>query len=267
MNSWKLKLPIVIALGLLAWWAAVGLQKQLLVQYDGHTIIAEETWEEGGKIYYIRGIEILWVDASQVLEIIQGSFTNPAAYLPLLTAHLGDTLKRFNPTREAGPTLGSRLRGLVVPTGIFIAWIAGALLLGFLAFLGIKWGLKLSMAKIKIETDPTSRPVGFQPLLAGISDVEALFLNLYREKLGAAPDAPSEVSWKSAQIRPRRALGIEVTARGGAVQCELCRSAAQPGELIRGILGWRRYANVPNRCRLRVCDMHVRWLPCCGGSG
>lgn len=193
MKSWKLKLSIIIALGLLLWWAGVGLQKQLLVQYDGHTIIAEETWEESGRIYYIRGIEILWVDASQVLEIIQGSFTDPACYIPLLTAHLGDTLKRFASTRDTGPTWGSRLRGFVVQTGIFLVWIAGALVLGFLAFLGIRWSRKRSMAKIKTGTDPTSRSGGFQPLLAGISDVEALFLNLYREKLGAPPDAPSEV--------------------------------------------------------------------------
>jgi len=153
MKSWKLKLPIVIALCLLLWWAAVGLQKQLLVPYDGNTIIAEETWEESGRIYYIRGIEILWIDASQVLEIIQGSFTDPACYIPLLTAHLGDTLKRFTSTRNAGPTWGSRLRGLVGQTGIFLLWIAGALVLGFLAFLGIRRGRKLSMAKIKTGTE------------------------------------------------------------------------------------------------------------------
>jgi len=193
MKTWKFKLPILIILALLAWWIAADLQGQLLVQHDGHAVLAEEIWEDGGRIYYVRGFEIESVEASKVLKIIPGSYTDPACYIPLLTARLRSTLKRFIPPDEPGIALGSHLRGFFMRADTFLIWIAAALALGLLAYLGIKWRRRFSIAKARTGTDPTSRPRDFQPHLAGVSDVEALFLNLYRERLGAPPDAPSEV--------------------------------------------------------------------------
>ncbi len=45
MKRRKWWLPVVVMLALLAWWTAVGLQKQILIDNDGNFLIADAFWE------------------------------------------------------------------------------------------------------------------------------------------------------------------------------------------------------------------------------
>ena len=177
----------MVVTGLVGWWTLVGLQKQIMFPFDGNPIIADDIWYVGDKIYYHRGGREEWVELTDVNEIVQGSLADPSCYRPLLTAHFLDTLKWLG----SGPA--SLLWELSGRIGARLAEITGVLIFGFLAFVGIKWGRRIFVKKIKPDLKPEPVPGSHLPQLAGFIDVATLFLDLYRETIGAPPEAPVKI--------------------------------------------------------------------------
>lgn len=193
MKRWILRLSIAVVIGLVVWWTLVGLQKQILFPFDGNHIIADNIRYVDDKIFYQRGGREAWVALTDINEIVQGSWATPNCYRPLLTAHFQDTLEWLTTSAGSGSGPAALLRGLAGRIGALLPEIAGVLLFGLLAFVGIKRGRRFFIKKAKPGVKQESRPDGYLPQLAGFKDVATLFLDLYREAIGAPPDAPVKI--------------------------------------------------------------------------
>ncbi|MDF1591572.1 MAG: hypothetical protein P1P89_08680 [Desulfobacterales bacterium] len=193
LKRWTVRLLIAVVIGLVAWWTLAGLQKQIMIPFAGNPIIADNIRYVDDKILYQRGGREWWVALTDINEIVQGSWAAPSCYRPLLTAHFHDTLKWL--TTSAGSVSGpaSVLRGIAGRIGSLLPEIAGVLIFGLLAFVGIKRGRLFFVKKVKPGVKAESRPDGHLPQLAGFMDVATLFLDLYRETIGAPPDAPVKI--------------------------------------------------------------------------
>lgn len=140
IKRWTLRLSIAVANGLVVWWTVVGLQKQTMIPFDGNPIIADTIWYAGDKIFYRQGERTAWVQLTDINEIVSGSWKNPGCFRPLLTAHFHDTLKWITTSAGSGSGTATALRGLAGRIGTLLPEIAGVLIFGILAFVGIKHG-------------------------------------------------------------------------------------------------------------------------------
>ncbi len=193
LKNWKIWVPTVLVLGALLWWTAVGLKKQVLIRSDGEVLVADQIWVVDRKVYYIRGVKMAWVEYTPGQRIIQGSFIEPSSYAPLLTVHFRNSLEKYTGIALPDTLFHQPLTGFFQKGLRFGARNAGYFALAILLFFCVKHGRRFFNKKIRRTGDTDALRSGYHPPLAGIADVEALFLELFREKIGAPFEAPSEI--------------------------------------------------------------------------
>ncbi len=185
MKRWKLWLPTFAILGLLAWWTIEGLQRSLLILNNGQTLTVDELHRVGDKVFYKDGISVKTVPTSQVQQTITGSLTDSTCYLPLLEAHYKNSTVNL-----PGSWAGITRHPLFLQGKPHFPLIAG----GFLGLLLLLLSIKGWRQHRHRKTTTTGGPTGESFVhLANFSDVETLFLSLYKMKLGAPASAPAEI--------------------------------------------------------------------------
>lgn len=199
MKRWKFRLPVLAILCLLAWWAVEGLQGSLLITHDGNPIVADEVWKIGDKVFYKKRLTVKTVPAGNVAEIVTGSLTDPTCYQPLLTAHFKKTMGRLSELKLPQSLAGIGRHPLLRQARPHLPWLAGGFLCLLLLLLGLR-GWRQYRRKKTARAD-TPRHAAFVRL-ADFSDVETLFLSLFKKKLGAPTSAPAEI-----EKSPKKASG------------------------------------------------------------
>ncbi len=195
LKHWKIWIPSGLVLGLLIWWVAAGLSKQVLIRADGQLLVADQIWIVEQKVFFIRGVEMAWLPRTPGDKILKGSFTNSAAYAPLLATHFRTSLKKHTGLSLPEASFSELLRGARAKIGHYASQIIGYLflILGIALFFLIKHGRRFFKSGSRSATDRRASADSYHPPLAGIADVEALFLELFREKIGAPAGAPVQV--------------------------------------------------------------------------
>ncbi|MCP3955155.1 MAG: hypothetical protein GY697_23495, partial [Desulfobacterales bacterium] len=138
MQRWKMWLPTLAILGLLAWWAIEGLQKSLLILNNGQSLIAEEIHTVGDEVFYRNGISVKAVPTSQVQQIVTASLTDPSCYLPLLEAHSKRSLAKLSVLKPPASGAGITQHPLFFQAKSHLPLIAG----GFLGLLLLLMGIR-----------------------------------------------------------------------------------------------------------------------------
>jgi serine/threonine protein kinase len=168
-----------------------GLQNSLIITRDGKSILATNVWKENSVVSYKDGATVKTLPAHDVSEIINGSLSDPSCYYPLLSRYLRVSLANGFGMTSPG-TLAKIARHpiykLVKPYLDLIACILFVLLLLLVGF--YSW-----RRYPRPKSLPPSAPVDETTLLrlADFSDVESLFLSIFKKKLGAPDSAPSKI--------------------------------------------------------------------------
>ncbi len=190
MRRWKVWLPVVVLLGLAAWWTVNGLQGSLLILNDGNTLVADKAWAAGDRAFYKQGDSVKILERSSVQQIVTGSLTDPATYHPLLAAHFKNSLARLSGLKLPESLAGTHQYPLFLQSKPLLPLLAG----GFLSLLLFLMGIRAWRQHRRKKGKPGGGPAGdFFLHLADFSDVETLFLNLFKKKLGAAAATPTVV--------------------------------------------------------------------------
>lgn len=190
MKRWKWWLPAVAFLGLLFWWAHQSLQGSLLILHNGDSISAAEVWSSNGGVFYKQGITIEVIESSRVRQIVTGSLTDPNCYLPLLNAHFHASIRSLSDLKLPPAWAGATQHPFFLQIKPHLPIIAGSFLGLLLFLLGVR-GWREHRRKKATATDTSVDEVFVR--LADFSDVESLFLSLYKKKLGAPASAPAEI--------------------------------------------------------------------------
>ena len=215
MQRWRWKIPLAVLAGLMIWWALIGLQKQVLLQDDKPILIADRIWSDGGRIFYSRGKESSWIDEAAQQRIVDGSWKDISCYRPLLSAHLHDTLTRFANIILPNSPVGDELRLWLSNSIGYLARTGTYVLFGLLIFLLFKGGRHLMATRGRRKGDHNSVAETPKPRLAGIADIEAFFLELFREKIDAAPQAPSRIEViQGDATRKKRVVVLKIKHEG-----------------------------------------------------
>jgi serine/threonine protein kinase len=190
MKRWKFWLPMSAVLGLLIWWTLQGLQGNLLILQSGQSLAADEIWVSGGRVFYKQGITIKAVNRRTVNRIVTGSVGDLDCYQPLLTKHLKNTLTALAHLKPPAIMASMTRHPLFLEVKPHLPLIAGGFLGLLLFLLGVS-GWRAYRRKKSVAPQQQSAEVFVR--LADFSDVETLFLNLYKQKLGAPASAPAEI--------------------------------------------------------------------------
>ena len=190
MKRWKWWLLAVVFLGLLFGWAYQGLRASLVILRNGDTITADEVWSSNDRVFYKQGITIQEIESSRVRDFVTGSLTDPTCYQPLLSVHFHHTLTRLSSLSLPPAWAGALQHPLFLQIKPQLPIVAGGFLGLLLFLLGVR-GWRAHRRKKDVPTDTT--PDDMFVRLADFSDVESLFLSLYKKKLGAPASAPAEI--------------------------------------------------------------------------
>ena len=190
MKRWKWWLPTIAILGLLFWWATQGLQGSLLVLQNGDVITADEVWDSNDRVFYKQGITIQAIQRSRVRNIVTGSLTDPTCYQPLLAAHFNNSMAKLSGLNLPPAWAGVSQHPLFLQIKPHLPMVAGSFL-GLLVFLMGVRGWRAHRRKKATPTDAATDDTFVR--LADFSDVESLFLSLYKKRLGAPASAPTEI--------------------------------------------------------------------------
>jgi len=190
MKRLKWWLPTIAFLGLLFWWANQGLQGSLLILQNGEALTADEVWSSNEWVFYKQGITIQTIESGRVQQIITGSWTDPHCYLPLLTTHFHNSTAKLSSLKLPTAWAGAAQHPFFLQIKPHLPIIAGGFLGLLLFLLGVRVWREHSRKKAT-TTDAT--PDELFVRLADFSDVESLFLSLYKKKLGAPATAPAKI--------------------------------------------------------------------------
>ncbi len=181
---------IMAVVSLLVGWAVMGLQGSVLILHNGTTLTADETWTIGDRVFYKNGIAVKTLASSDVEQIVTAAWTNPACYRPLLSAHFRNTLAAFQNSRLPGTGADQAGHPLPVQLKPFLPVLVFGLLALLLILLAIR-KKKSNQTEKAVPGQPQA--IGFAPRLADFSDIESLFLNLYKKKLRVPASAPAAI--------------------------------------------------------------------------
>jgi len=212
MRRWKFWLPMLAIAVLLAWWAIEGLQRSLLILNNGQALTVDEFHRVGDKLFYKDGISVKAVPTSQVQKTVTGSLTDPACYRPLLEAHFKNSTVKLSGLKLPASWAGITRHPLFLQGKPHLPLIAG----GFLCLLVLLLSIRGWRQHRRKKTAPTDGPTGKSFVhLADFSDVETLFLSLFKMKLGAPASAPAEIE-KTPQkgSGPGQVLNLKVLHEG-----------------------------------------------------
>ena len=190
MKRWKWWLPAVAFLGLLFWWVNQGLQGSLLILKNEDVITADDVWASNDRVFYKQGITIQAIESRRVRQIVTGSWTDPTCYLPLLTAHFHNSIASLSNQKFSSAWTGVSQHPFFLQIKPQLPIVAESFLGLLLFLLGVR-GWREHRRKRAAPTD--AAPDDLFLRLADFSDVESLFLSLYKKKLGAPVSAPAEI--------------------------------------------------------------------------
>jgi len=190
MKWWKWWLPTLAFLGLLFWWASQGLQGSLLILQNGDSITADEVWASNDRVFYKQGTAIQAIESSRVRQIVTGSLTDPHCYQPLLTAHFHNSIARLSNLELFPAWSGATQHPFFLQIKSHLPIIAGGFLGLLLFLLGVRGWRERRRKNVAVTA---AAPDEMFVRLADFSDVESLFLSLYKKKLGAPASAPAEI--------------------------------------------------------------------------
>ncbi len=190
MQRSKLWLPTLAIVGLLAWWAIEGLQRSLLILNSGQILTVDEFHRVGDKVFYKDGISVKTVPSSQLERTVSGSLTDPTGYLPLLKVHYRNSTAKLSELKLPASWAGITRHPLFLQGRSHLPLIAGGFLALLLLLLGIRGWRQYHHKQATPSVDPTGQSFVH---LADFSDVETLFLSLFKMKLGAPASAPAEI--------------------------------------------------------------------------
>ena len=190
MKRGKWWLLILVGLGLLVCWMVHGLENSLIVTRDGNSILATEVWKEDSAVLYKDGETVKTLPAGDVSRIIKGSLSDPSCYYPLLSQYLWVSLAKVSNLIQPGfqaKIVNHPFVDLVKPHLTLIAYAFLALLLLLLAF--SRW--RRNRRKKRLSRSAPDDEALLR--LADFSDVESLFLSLFKKKMGVPDSAPSKI--------------------------------------------------------------------------
>ena len=190
MKRWKWWLPALALLGLFFWWATQGLQGSLLILENDDVISADEVWAANDRVFYKQGITVQAIESRQVRQIVTGSLQDPSSYQPLLTAHFHHSISKLSSLSLPPAWSGVSQHPFFLQIKPHLPLVAGSFLGLLLFLLGVR-GWRDYRRKKAAPSD--AAPDDMFPRLADFSDVESLFLSLYKRKLGAPASAPAEI--------------------------------------------------------------------------
>ena len=199
MKRWKLWLPTLTLVGMLAWWTIGGLQRDLLILKNGQFLLADEAYPVGDSIFYQDGITLDTMPRSEVQQIVFGSLDDPTCYQPLLKAHFQDSMVKLSRLKLPTAGTGAGQQPLSLKGNPLLPLIASGML-GLLLFLiGIREWRQYRRKKTAATVAPKEKLFMH---LADFSALEILFLDLFKMRLGAPASAPAKI-----EKRPQKHSG------------------------------------------------------------
>ena len=159
--------------------------KNYVVLKNGAFIEVDDVWTEDNVTFYEKNGEVLVIEKMAPREILTGPLKGPKDLIYRILYYTIDRIKALGTTGGLWvKTAGSRL-GYWITFVLLVAVIAI-----YLVFrLRDNKKEKTRTSDTTMELDSETR--GFR--LAGISDIEAFFLNIYKIQLGAPPNAPARI--------------------------------------------------------------------------
>jgi serine/threonine protein kinase len=211
MRKWKIG---VVCLVILAVGAAVlakdHLNRKVILLQDGKVIPVNHTWESGNDIFYendkqthfVSRADIKSIGTQSLSQLLQASGTD-------CMAALNRCARYFGPLLQDGTAVTQQLK--VHP------WIPTAVLgFGVLLFC-VRFVRSRYLKKPAPKKAPLSKEV--VPELPGRTDIVRFFLNLYRQQVGAAPEAPAEsVQLTAVSAGPNQVYELRVKHGGDWVK-------------------------------------------------
>ena len=199
MKRWKLWLPTLTLVGMLAWWTIGGLQRDLLILKNGQFLLADEAYPVGDSIFYQDGITLDTMPRSEVQQIVFGSLDDPTCYQPLLKAHFQDSMVKLSRLKLPTAGTGAGQQPLSLKGNPLLPLIASGML-GLLLFLiGIREWRQYRRKKTAATVAPKEKLFLH---LADFSALEILFLDLFKMRLGAPASAQAKI-----EKRPQKHSG------------------------------------------------------------
>lgn len=183
-------LLIAMAAGL-ALLAKGQLNRQVIVLHNGKIIPVDRMWESGADLFYENDKEIRFVSLAEIKGIerqnfaqaVEGVLSAVEGVLSKIAGCLHSYWKGLDPLFRDASELGLHLD---VPPG----WIAGVAVVPAVLFVGIRF--RSARSRKKAPPKPAAPPKETVPELPNRTDVVKFFLNLYRQQIGAEPEAPAE---------------------------------------------------------------------------
>ena len=184
MRKWKIG---VFCLVILAVGAAVlakdQLNRKVILLQDGKVIPVNRTWESGSDIFYendkqthfVSRADIKSIGTQSLSQVLQASGTD-------CMAALNRCARYFDPLLQDGAVITQQVK--VHP------WITTAVLVFGVLLFCVRFVRSRYLKKPAPKKAPVSKEV--VPELPGRTDIVRFFLNLYRQQVGAAPEAPAE---------------------------------------------------------------------------
>jgi serine/threonine protein kinase len=187
-KRWLITLACLV---FLACWMGHVLQYSLIITRDGNSILSPEVWKVKSAVFYTDGSTLKALPANDVSRIVMGSLTDPSCYYPLLSQHLLMSLGKVSdriPLNSLAKIVNHPFVDSVKPHLALIVYTYLALFLFIMGFRGLRKGRR---KKGHFRRTPDDEGL---VRLANFSDVESLFLSLFKKKLGAPESAPSKIN-------------------------------------------------------------------------
>lgn len=186
MRKWKIG---VVCLVVLAVGAAVlakdHLNRKVILLRDGKVIPVNRIWDSGSDIFYendkqthfVSRADIKFIGTQSLAQVLQAAGTDCMAALTRCTRY-------FDPLLQDGAVITQQVK--VHP------WVTTAVLV----FGVLLCSVTFMRSRFRKKPAPPKAPVIKEtlPELPGRTDIVRFFLNLYRQQVGAGPEAPAEFS-------------------------------------------------------------------------
>jgi hypothetical protein len=160
--------------------------QQVIVLHDGRIIPVDRVWESGSDLFYENDKEIHLVSLADIKVIEKQNFAHAIqSACGKLAGSVQGCWKAIRPVLWEAPGLEKHLAGSL---GLILGLAAAPAAL----VLGLR--LRRARPQKKVLPTPVAVPKETAPELPNRTDVVKFFLNLYRQQVGAGPEAPAEFS-------------------------------------------------------------------------
>ena len=203
-------LALLVLAGIAAFYANGYMDRSVVVLKNGTVIVADQTWESGDVIFYEVENEIYIVHKFEVKRFGKTDFESMVQHVKFIISRFSaETNSEFKNFAE--DTSNSIIQNAVWVIGILAVTALGIILLVVVRLIKGRGppieNLHRPQGDAELETIPAES--GKEDITQ--SDIIGYFLNLFRQQVGADPQAPVNASEWS---RRGRRSAVAPTARG-----------------------------------------------------